>query len=825
MPAIDIGTIERLYSRAMARQERRSGPALDDDKDEAAQGPFRRRAPLLLSILAVLACFFVRVLSTEPISAKRDYILYGEYLVHGFAAPNSYHLPIANVVAGLVDHWGLPEASLAAVHALILALLLLAVEGELASGFEAWTAAAVVELLPWEYPQNVLTLLVVIVAGLAVWRAREESFWRTFVLASAVGTSLLFRSTLAFLPPALALCDGLPRFSALKRPARINVLTILFVPYLFLAPWITMNWAAHRRIIPFEDGEAACNVVTGALGLVEIIRGPWADGPMDALMRGDPAPPGSRTNGGVLMWAVRETGAHPLRFAFACAARAGLAIRWLFPYSLLAVWAFWKRRERREFQALALLSAYLLAIHCLMPVQKAYFAPLLPLLVILSASLLPPRPALSRPASRRILGAASALILALAAYTVPLFASPPMSAGALDRGIERDPRDAWLLTRRGAERIARGDESGAAADLSRASVLRPGDAETETLLAGVAMDRGDPARALALLSSTALDLQDRLRLSLIRADALLKAGHPSAALTVMQGALNKWIATCVASGVRNDGSGNALDPLLKSEPDEFLHLAEESLQFLPHVDRGAMLSLLTRLMPDSPQAWINRAEAPNRLDRESALSSLARAARLTPGREQRWRIANAYERLGEPGLALRQLDVLPEDADVLIAKARTLAQLGRMASAASALDKALAMSPDGAHDYEGALIDQELHKYGDALVLLRRLIRDDPLNPDLLNTLGVCQYLSGSADAAVATLKDAVRSNPGFLPAVLTLGAIDTDRKRYPEALALYEAALSKTQDRAADPIRLQLARTYRWLKKEREPKAPLRGR
>ncbi|MDE2490553.1 MAG: hypothetical protein KGM24_06870, partial [Elusimicrobia bacterium] len=421
----------------------------------AASSAARRLADLLsarsralgrLSIAALAAAILWRA----PTPRLDRYAVAGRYLLHGFAAPDARSLPAARLVGAL--RLAGPARLYAAADLLLLALLVLALEGELESGAAAWTAAAAAAVAAWHwsYPHDVLALFVLAVAGLAVRRARRPTPARSLVLALSIGSSLLLRSTLAFLPLVLAplALRGSPGVS--KKTLRANALILLLVPYLFLLPWILSNWRLHRRFIPFEDGEAAANVAAGALGLVGTVEGPWqgllgADDSLRAMRRVGRSP---------VAWAAAQVAAHPLRYAGACLARLGLALAWCLPFSLLALWALWRGRRRRGFAELGALCAYFLGVHCLMSIQRIYFYPLLPLLVVVSATLIPPGLApgalLSPRSAGRVLLGAVLLGLVLSAFSAAALTFPPVSAGALDRALARRPADAWLLTRRGA---------------------------------------------------------------------------------------------------------------------------------------------------------------------------------------------------------------------------------------------------------------------------------------------------------------------------------------------------------------------------------------
>ena len=68
-------------------------------------------------------------------------------------------------------------------------------------------------------------------------------------------------------------------------------------------------------------------------------------------------------------------------------------------------------------------------------------------------------------------------------------------------------------------------------------------------------------------------------------------------------------------------------------------------------------------------------------------------------------------------------------------------------------------------------------------------MKAQPASASLRADLGLCEYLDGRPDAAIADLRAALKLNPASLPAVITLGSIYAARKRFDEELAVYDAA------------------------------------
>ena len=89
-----------------------------------------------------------------------------------------------------------------------------------------------------------------------------------------------------------------------------------------------------------------------------------------------------------------------------------------------------------------------------------------------------------------------------------------------------------------------------------------------------------------------------------------------------------------------------------------------------------------------------------------------------------------------------------------------------------------------------------------AIALFARLTRRYPAAASFYSDKALCEHLKGASAAAFADLRAAIRLEPNFLPAYLTLGAIHAERGRYPEALKVYDEALSKTAAADGDPLR-----------------------
>lgn len=321
----------------------------------------------------------------------------GEMLLHGIkyrATTENYHLPLSSVSSALLHNHVPPgdgglrrRVSAAAAFALLLALGV-----ELGAPWHGFLGAALLLFfsrfpLPvtlagswhghWGHLQSFFALLVLAAAGLMARYLRAPSRAGAWAVALALGTTLLYRSTLVFFPPLLALLYGATLKRAPSRGDWKTMAVLVLAPYAFLLPWAASNWAVHGRFIPLEDGEAAPIIVGGVLGAVEK---EWARVP-DAL--GITA----RGTAETLLWALGKIAADPAAYL------AGYVRRLYFIFLLnpllfiFAGLAFWFNRRSRAFQAVGLLCAYWVLAHACMSMLREYFDPLWPLLAELDAAL------------------------------------------------------------------------------------------------------------------------------------------------------------------------------------------------------------------------------------------------------------------------------------------------------------------------------------------------------------------------------------------------------------------------------------------------------
>jgi tetratricopeptide (TPR) repeat protein len=230
---------------------------------------------------------------------------------------------------------------------------------------------------------------------------------------------------------------------------------------------------------------------------------------------------------------------------------------------------------------------------------------------------------------------------------------------------------------------------------------------------------------------------------------------------------------------------------------------------------AALLERLSRLHPEDSGLWLERAELEARTgERSAALQALARCEASSPSDAERRRGAALYRELKEHPKAASILAELiersPQDGGLWLERAELEAQTGARTAALSSLARAESLPPAGA-DVDGeqrrrvALAYQSLGEYRRAIAILGELVRRFPAEGSFLGDKGLCEYLSGDAPAAIATLERAIRLEPKSIPAYLSLGAIHAAKGRPSEALKIYDKGLALSPAGEKDPLRAVL--------------------
>ena len=210
---------------------------------------------------------------------------------------------------------------------------------------------------------------------------------------------------------------------------------------------------------------------------------------------------------------------------------------------------------------------------------------------------------------------------------------------------------------------------------------------------------------------------------------------------------------------------------------------------------------------------------------DAARRALASAEERTPDAAARMRMAVVYGGLKEFrkafALSGSLMKIYSGDPEFWIVRAELAAGAGERSAALESLARAEALHPDDAgRDDEQrrriALVYQGLNEYDRALEILGRLARKHPAAASFLSDKALCEHLKGAEGAALDDLRAAIRLEPKFLPAYLTLGAIHTQGGRLSQARTVYDEALSKTSD--ADPLRAAVRSARRGLAERGAP-------
>ncbi len=206
--------------------------------------------------------------------------------------------------------------------------------------------------------------------------------------------------------------------------------------------------------------------------------------------------------------------------------------------------------------------------------------------------------------------------------------------------------------------------------------------------------------------------------------------------------------------------------------------------------------------PDDQKAWIDKAEAAARKgDEAAARTALKKAEALVRGDDERLRLSGVHRLLSDPGGARKLLDGIKTPTDEVRLESAEVALLaGKRADALAALAQA-------GPSVRLARLYQMIGDNAAAVTVLDVLIRQSP-NAELYGDRGLNLHLAGRSDSAIVDLKRALALDPDFLPAYLTLGAVDQQRGKPGDALAVYEAALARPKSAANGELRRVLLKS-----------------
>lgn len=766
--------------------------------------------PRLLCILPVSVAAAALIWSLPFPQASRQEISFaygcaeaGQALRHGLPFDTvSYRMPGSSLLAAWLTWsnpfgWEVYAWFCDLAQSILLAGLAYQLRG-------AWGAAAALLLfglfrpqsaIQGDYPQRVVCLLALTAAGLLVWSARRPGARRLLALAAACGASLIFRSTLVFFSPLLAAAAfrELPSSKSLRR----GLLALLIIPFLFLLPWISLNARVHGRFVPLEFGQADLNVVTGALGLVQTV-----EGNITALL-----PQGMDPSSSKLLWAAREALGHPRRALRAFLLRLKFVVLLNPVLFLLAAAGLWLGRGR-PFRWLALLAGSHLFIHCLMSIQENYVLPLWPLLAALGAGLIPER---SSPSWKPDLGswpALAALGLALggAGLTMGTCLAYPSRAAAPDawsQAAARSPEDPWILFQIGSRLMEKGQVREALALLRKAAQKRPDLPKHRLYLAWAQAQLGQPLPLMAWRQEQDSGLEASRELELtarIWRAAVLRPHLPRQARAELKAALEAPGSNVLVRGTHGPAEKEVQGRLKTAEPSWLFGRLDTALASLPPEKRLPLLEDLSALA-EAPlkDQLLRQATLLNlRAERHKRrLDLLERAADFPLNPEERLRLAQAFQEAGRVAAAQKTLSPLLKSrpsASVWLEQAALYLLAGQAEQARGALARAAsqAFGPGPEDFHRIALAFQAAGEIRHAVSLLEMLTRLRPRQAAYWSDLGLCRHLAGDWRGAAADLKTALRLEPWYWPASLTLGAVYSARGQESLAQKVYEEAMSQ---------------------------------
>lgn len=406
-----------------------------------------------------------------------------------------------------------------------------------------------------------------------------------------IAMSLLVKSPL-FLFPLLLVCYE--AVDAEHRPSkdwRAGALFLLIAPLLILAPWIWMNWSLYHRVIPFENGRADTNIITGALGFVQTAEGDFRGyvglGPPDSA----------------IIWAAKTVLRHPFHFAASYVERLWFVSIQHPAILVMAALALWWSRRERDFRAVGLLTVYFVGICCLMPLEARYLEPAWPVAAVLAACAFARFVDRRKPDGRSMAGVWVVLapLAAFSIFVLCLVCAYPSRVSAGPSAIERElisfPDDAWLWQQHGLYRLGAGNSKEAVRDMRRSLALLPRSAA-----------RMDYALALLVESDSNWRFVEQLHLEnnpstsrsfyLLRTVHLLEAGDWKTANAAYNAARESW---------RHDNdrvrgpSDAASASVLSAGDDRFCTVALRSI--LSPFDSARILSLLKSSATDTDREF------------------------------------------------------------------------------------------------------------------------------------------------------------------------------------------------------------------------------
>ncbi|HOX22203.1 MAG TPA: hypothetical protein PLL10_01965, partial [Elusimicrobiales bacterium] len=362
--------------------------------NESAVSPSDDRLFVFLALVLWLFCVFCLYSPSGNIGFPFDLAVtapQGVYLTQGLLNNDiSWNLPLYQVLV-------LPALLLQPGQAYFLELLfLLAVSllllecGRQLRGiwFGMMVSLVSAAVLNWDrmvvpewqnaHPENMFMLFILsFVAYALVLRGREPQrrMPSELFLAAAIGINFMTKSSLIFLPFVLAAYDLLSGKLKRKETSWKLLAVLCAGPFVMLLPWCYMNYAKFNEFVLFESYRADDNIITGALGLSCTVEGSY---PLAGLQQGD----------NILLWAAKTVFSQPLVYLFGVLQRFYLAFTWYPGYFAAFLAAAIRFRRDERIRLLSVFVAYFVIMHVLLSVQRRYFFPILPVLILGSCGLL-----------------------------------------------------------------------------------------------------------------------------------------------------------------------------------------------------------------------------------------------------------------------------------------------------------------------------------------------------------------------------------------------------------------------------------------------------
>lgn len=735
-------------------------------------GAFAMRAPARWEGIAaaiLLACAAVQSLpvARKIAEAGRDgycreesdfHVERGEALLHGVPRQGiARAMPCYSVPNAVVCNH-LPAPYSAAVRfavflgseALVFALGSLLYSGLCGAGaalLYATAASSIVSEERWLY-----ALAVLLAAYFLVRRVRAPTFGKSVWLGASIGTSLLLLPPLCLFPTLLVVYEWVRDRRAGAARARSSrawdAAALCLLPFFVLLPWIVMNWRLSGRLVVFEDGRADDNIILGALGFVRTMG-----------IGNTRKMAGLAADQSVYLWAASEIWRRPLTFLSAMWQRAAYGASFHPLLALAAAGSAWVWRRREDCRQLALLAAYYVAIHCLMPVQENYFVPAWPLLAVLAAGLLAPW---TRPASARLKAASEAAVFAVFAIILAgqgwvltlVWSYPARSAApqALDRELAKRADDPWLWSERGLRLLREGRPAEAARDLARALTLAPG-ADAERNYAWALLARGGPAaRIWERRGRGGMFMIADIRERVLRAIYLALEGRRTEALAELEDARRYRRSS--------EAAANAQLPASSPLPALILEL----ITSWPAEKRPALIEFFSGAAGfdfagenELAQTWLGLTAAKGEAaQRRAALEILSFAESLKLDHERIRKLAETYRDGGDyaGSLAVMKRAKMDgaKDADLLLDLAARAAGADQRPAALASLDYAGSMKPAPERIRALALAYRDIGGCSRALAVLKRMKLAGPEDADMLLDIAARAARAGQRPAALEGL-------------------------------------------------------------------------